>query len=181
MVREYVAPLDAKGLRVCLVASRYGRVVTDRLVSGALECLTQHGCDEGAVDLYWVPGSFELPLVARQKAGQGGYDLVLALGCIIRGDTTHFDYIAKEVSRGVAQVGWETGVPAIFGVITAETLEQAIDRSGVKGGGRGWEAAQAGIEMVHLLREVPPARAASPARSARKKSVGRKAAGRKRR
>jgi 6,7-dimethyl-8-ribityllumazine synthase len=178
MVREFTAPLDAQGLRVCLVASRYGRVVTDRLVAGALECLTQHGCPGDDVDLYWVPGSFELPLVARRKADSGVYDLVLALGCIIRGDTTHFDYIAKEVSRGVAQVGWETGVPAIFGVITAETLEQAVDRSGVKGSGRGWEAAQAGIEMVHLLRETPPG--SPPAATgrvrpaARRKSVRRK-------
>lgn len=181
MVREYAAPLDASGMRVCLVASRYGRVVTDRLVAGALECLTQHGCASEQVDLYWVPGSFELPLVARQKAAVGGYDLVLALGCIIRGDTTHFDYIAKEVSRGIAQVGWETGVPAIFGVITSETLEQAVERSGVKGGGRGWEAAQAGIEMVHLLRETPPVPPKTPGSGARRKVSGRKAASRKRR
>ncbi len=152
MVREYLPPLDASGLKVCLVASRYGKVVTDRLAAGAVECLSQHGCGTDDVDLFWVPGSFELSLVARHRARTGAYDLVLALGCIIRGDTTHFDYIAKEVSRGVAQVGWETGVPTIFGVITAETMEQAIERSGVKGGGRGWESAQAGIEMVHLLR-----------------------------
>ncbi|MBP6874883.1 MAG: 6,7-dimethyl-8-ribityllumazine synthase [Candidatus Eisenbacteria bacterium] len=152
MVREFLPPLDAKGLRVCLVASRYGRAVVDRLVAGAVECLKQHGCPDDGVDLYWVPGSFELPLVARARAASKRYDLVLALGCIIRGETTHFDYIAKEVSRGVAQVGWETNVPAIFGVITAETMEQALERSGIKGGGRGWEAAQAGIEMVHLLR-----------------------------
>jgi len=153
MVKEYLAPLDARGLRVALVASRYGRMVTDRLVVGAVQCLTQHGCGEEAVELFWVPGSFELPLVTKHQAASGRFDLVLALGCIIRGETTHFDYIAKEVSRGVAQAGWETGVPAIFGVVTAETLEQALERAGVKGGGRGWEAAQAGIEMVHLLRQ----------------------------
>jgi len=152
MVREFVAPLDARGLRVCIVASRYGRMVTERLVAGARECLGQHGCADEAIDLVWVPGSFELPLVARQRAASKSFDLILVLGCIIRGETTHFEYIAKEVSRGVAQVGWDTGVPAIFGVITAETTEQAIERSGVKGGGRGWEAASAGIEMVHLLR-----------------------------
>ncbi len=151
-MREYLPPLDASGLKVCLVASRYGRVVTERLVEGALECLVQHGCNEDDVDLFWVPGSFEVSLVAKRRAETKQYDLILALGCIIRGDTTHFDYIAKEVSRGVAQVGWDTGVPTIFGVITAETMEQAIERSGIKGGGRGWEAAQAGIEMVHLLR-----------------------------
>ncbi|MCK4303913.1 MAG: 6,7-dimethyl-8-ribityllumazine synthase [Candidatus Eisenbacteria sp.] len=152
MVREYLPPIDARGLKVCIVASRYGRVVTERLVHGALECLAQHGCPEDGVDLYWVPGSFEIPPVARHRAATGNYDLLLALGCIVRGDTTHFDYIAKEVSRGVAQVGWETGVATIFGVVTAETMEQAIERSGIKGGGRGWDAAQAGIEMVHLLR-----------------------------
>ena len=152
MVREYFAPIEASGMKVCIVASRYSRVVTDRLVASAIECLAQHGCPGDGVDLFWVPGSFELPLVARQKAAGGQYDLVLALGCIIRGETTHFDYIAKEVSRGIAQVGWETGVPAIFGVVTTETLEQAVERSGSKGSGRGWDAAQAGIEMVHLLR-----------------------------
>ena len=152
MVREFLPPLDAKGLRVSIVASRYGRLVTDRLVAGAVDCLKQHGCAEDSISLFWVPGSFELPLVARRRAASKACDLVLALGCIIRGETTHFDYIAKEVSRGVAQVGWETGVPAIFGVITAETMEQALERSGIKGGGRGWEAAQSGIEMVHLLR-----------------------------
>jgi len=152
MVKEYLPPLDASGLRVCLVASRYGRVVTERLVEGALECLVQHGCNDDDVDLFWVPGSFELSMVAKKRASTKQYDLILALGCIIRGDTSHFDYIAKEVSRGVAQVGGDYGMPSIFGVITAETMEQAIERSGIKGGGRGWEAAQAGIEMVHILR-----------------------------
>ena len=152
MVREYVPPLDAKGLKVCIIASRYGKVVTERLVGGALECLAQHGCPGDDVELYWVPGSFEIPAVARHRAKTGTYDLVISLGCIIRGDTTHFDYIAKEVSRGVAEVGWESNIASIFGVITAETMEQALERSGIKGPGRGWEAAQAGIEMVHLLR-----------------------------
>jgi 6,7-dimethyl-8-ribityllumazine synthase len=159
MVREYLPPLDARGLRVCLVASRYGRVVTDRLVSGAVQCLEQHGCPSETIDLVWVPGSFELSLVARDRAAGGAYDLILVLGCIIRGETTHFEYIAKEVSRGVAQVGWETGVPAIFGVVTAESMDQALERSGIKGGGRGWEAAQAGIEMVHLLKKKETRRA----------------------
>jgi 6,7-dimethyl-8-ribityllumazine synthase len=159
MVREYLPPLDARGLNVCLVASRYGRAVTDRLVSGAVQCLEQHGCAADAIDLVWVPGSFELPLVARQRAAGGAYDLILVLGCIVRGETTHFEYIAKEVSRGVAQVGWETGIPAIFGVITAESMDQALERSGLKGGGRGWEAAQAGIEMVHLLRPLTAGKA----------------------
>jgi len=152
MVREFLPPLDARGLKVCIVASRYGRLVVDRLVAGAVDCLKQHGASEDEIRVFWVPGSFELPLVARHHAAGKAYDLVLALGCVIRGETTHFEYIAKEVSRGIAQVGWDTGVPAIFGVITAESLDQALERSGVKGGGRGWEAAQAGIEMVHLLR-----------------------------
>jgi 6,7-dimethyl-8-ribityllumazine synthase len=166
VVHEYLPPLDAHGLRVCLVASRYGRAVTDRLVGSAVQCLEQHGCATDAIDLVWVPGSFELPLVARQRAAGGAYDLVLVLGCIVRGETTHFEYIAKEVSRGVAQVGWETGVPAIFGVITAESMDQALERSGLKGGGRGWEAAQAGIEMVHLLRQKTPRKEMGRARRA---------------
>ncbi len=153
MPREFLPPLDASGLRVCLVVSKYGRVVTDRLVAGAVECLLQHGCADEAIDVFWVPGSFEIPLVAKSLAETGRYDLILALGCIIRGETTHFEYVAKEVSRGVAQVGWETGVPAVFGVVTADTMEQAIERSGVKGGGRGWDAALSGIQMVALLRE----------------------------
>lgn len=152
MPQEFFAPLDARGLKVGLVASRYGRLVTDRLVAGAVQCLTQHGCAETDIRLFWVPGSFELPLVARKMAAGGGYDLILALGAIVRGETSHAEFIAKEVSRGIAQIGWETGVPAIFGVVTAETMEQALERSGLKGGGRGWDAAQAGIEMVHLLR-----------------------------
>ncbi len=152
MVREFIPSLDADGMKVCIVASQYGKVVTQRLVGGAIECLGKHGCPEENVEVYWVPGSYELPLVARARAATKNFDVVLTLGCIIRGETTHFDFIARQVSHGVAQVGWETGVPTIFGVITAETMEQAIDRSGIKGGGRGWEAAQAGIEMVHLLR-----------------------------
>lgn len=153
MVREFIPPLDARDMKVCIVASQYSKVVTARLVSSALECLGKHGCGEENVEVFWVPGSYELPLVARQRAATKAYDVVLTLGCIIRGETTHFDFIARQVSHGVAQVGWETQVPCIFGVITAETMEQAIDRSGVKGGGRGWEAASAGIEMVHLMRQ----------------------------
>ncbi|MBM3316519.1 MAG: 6,7-dimethyl-8-ribityllumazine synthase [Candidatus Eisenbacteria bacterium] len=152
MPKEFSAKLDARGLRVCIVASRYGRLVTDQLVAGAAQCLAQHGCADEDIRVFWVPGSFELPLVAKHKAAGGDYDLILALGSIVRGETSHADQVAREVSRGIAQVGWESGVPAIFGVITAETMEQALERSGVKGGGRGWEAAQAGIEMVHLLR-----------------------------
>ena len=165
MVHEYLPPLDARGLRVCIVASRYGKVVTQRLVEGALECLAQHGCPAGEVDLFWVPGSFELPLVARHRLQTSDYDLGLCLGCIIRGDTTHFDYIAKEASMGVAKVGWETGVPAIFGVITAETMEQAIERAGIKQSGRGWEAALSALEMSGLVRALKP----RPARGTRGK------------
>ena len=152
MVREFVPPLDARDMNVCIVVSQYGKVVTQRLVGGAIECLSKHGCDEENVEVFWVPGSYELPMVARQRAASKAYDMVLTLGCIIRGETAHFEFIGRQVSHGVAQVGWETGVPCIFGVITAETMEQAIERSGIKGGGRGWEAASAGIEMVHLLR-----------------------------
>jgi 6,7-dimethyl-8-ribityllumazine synthase len=151
MPREFLASLDARSHRIAIVASRYSRVVTDRLVAGALECLRQHGGSEDDVEIIWVPGSFEIALAAQAAARSGRFDAVLGLGCVIRGETSHFEHIAREVSRGLFQVGWDTGVPAVFGVITAETGEQAIDRSGLKGGGRGYEAAMVAIEMIAVL------------------------------
>lgn len=154
MPREFLASLDAKGKRIAIVASRYSRVVTDRLVSGALECLQQHGGADESVEIIWVPGSFEIPLAAQAAARSGRFDAVLGLGCVIRGETSHFEHIAREVSRGLFQVGWDSGVPAVFGVITAETGEQAIDRSGLKGSGRGYEAALVALEMIGVLQHL---------------------------
>ena len=151
MANEFKASLDAKGKKFCIVASRYGRVVTDRLVDGALECIQQHGGRETDVDIYWVPGSFEIPLVAKLRAKSGLYDAVLALGCILRGETPHNEYIAGEVAKGLAHVNYETEVPAVFGVLTVDTMEQGIDRAGMKGSGRGYEAAAVAIEMANLV------------------------------
>jgi len=151
MPKEFLSSLNASGRRFAIVASRFSRVVTDRLVQGALDCLRQHGVAEEAVEIFWVPGSFEIPLAALVAARTGRYDAVLGLGCVVRGETPHFDHISREVSRGLFQVGYDTGVPTIFGVITAESTDQAIERSGMKGGGRGYDAAQVALEMIGVL------------------------------
>lgn len=144
--------LVANGLRFAIVVSRFNEFITGKLVGGALDCLLRHGADAGQVDVAWVPGAFEIPLVAQRLAASARYDAVLCLGAVIRGATPHFEYVAAEVSKGVAQVGLATGLPVIFGVITADTLEQAIERAGSKAGNKGWEAALAAIEMANLLR-----------------------------
>lgn len=151
MAREFLASLDASGRRFGVVASRYSRIVTDRLVAGFLECLRQHGVSEDAVEIVWVPGSFEIPLAALLAARSGRFDAVVGLGCVIRGETPHFEHIAREASRGLFQVGYETGIPTVFGVITADTSEQAIERAGLKGGGRGYDAAMVALEMIGVL------------------------------
>lgn len=151
MSKEFLASLDASGRRFALVASRYSRVVTDRLIDGAMDCLRQHGVAESAVEIIWVPGSFEIPLAALSAAKSGRFDAVLGFGCVIRGDTAHFEHVSREVSRGLFQVGYDTGVPTIFGVITAETTDQAIERSGIKEGGRGYDAAMVALEMIGVL------------------------------
>jgi 6,7-dimethyl-8-ribityllumazine synthase len=146
--------LDAKGLKVALIASRFNEFVTSRLVEGALDALVRHGADPKGLALIKVPGSFELPQVAAKVAGQGNYDAVVALGCLIRGETPHFDLIAAEATKGLAQVGITSGVPVVFGVLTCDTMEQAIDRAGGKAGNKGWDAAMAAIEMVSLFRRL---------------------------
>jgi 6,7-dimethyl-8-ribityllumazine synthase len=156
-MKEHKGSLDGTGKRFALVVSRFSRVITEPLLRGALECLEQHGVNLDTIETYWVPGSFELPLVAKRVAESGRFDAVVGLGCLIRGATPHFDYIAKEVAQGLARTSWDTGVPAIFGVITADTMEQAIERSGIKTGGRGWEAALTALEMANLMAEFRPA------------------------
>jgi 6,7-dimethyl-8-ribityllumazine synthase len=141
-----------KGDRYALVASRFNEFIVDRLVGGALDCILRHGGNESQVDLFKVPGSFELPQVALQAARSGRYAGVAVLGAVIRGGTPHFDMIAAEVTKGSAQVALETGVPVIFGVLTTDTVEQAIERAGTKMGNKGWEAAQSLLEMVNLYR-----------------------------
>ena len=144
--------LSSQGLRVALVASRFNSFVTDRLVEGAVDAIARTGGDPDAVRIYKVPGAFEIPLVTKRLAASGRYDAVVCLGAVIRGATPHFDYVAAEVSKGVAQVALETGVPVGFGVLTTDTLEQAVERAGAKAGNKGWEAAMAVVETVNLLR-----------------------------
>jgi len=141
--------------RFALVAARFNHVVVEQLVNGALDGLRRHGVADDAVDLVWVPGSFEIPLVAQRLAGSRRYAAVLCLGAVIRGDTDHYDYVAGGAANGVAQAALATGVPVIFGILTCDTLEQAFDRAGAKGGNKGFDAAVTAIEMVNLLRQLP--------------------------
>jgi 6,7-dimethyl-8-ribityllumazine synthase len=146
--------LNADGFRFALVASRWNDFLTSRLVEGALDALERLGADEKAVELFRVPGSFEIPLLARKLAASGKWDAVVCLGTIIRGETPHFEYIAGEVTKGIAQAGMETDVPVVYGIVTADTLEQAIDRAGVKAGNKGFEAAMSAVELVNLYKAV---------------------------
>ena len=146
--------LKAEGFRFALVASRWNDFLTSRLVEGALDALERLGAEEKSVALFKVPGSFEIPLLARKLAASGKYDAVICLGTVIRGQTPHFEYIAGEVTKGIAQAGMETGVPVLYGIVTADTLEQAIDRAGVKAGNKGFEAAMSAVELVNLYKEV---------------------------
>ena len=145
--------LDAAG-RYAIVAARFNDFITSRLVEGALHALGRHGVDTADLPVVWVPGAYELPLVCRKLAESGKYDAIIALGCVIRGGTHHFDYVAGEAAKGVASAAWATGVPVIFGVLTTETIEQAIERAGTKMGNKGAEAAGAALEMVNLLRTL---------------------------
>ena len=146
--------LTAKGMRLGIVAARFNEYLVSRLVDGALDSIKRHGGSLGDTTLAWVPGAFEIPVAARKMAGSGSYDAIICLGAVVRGATPHFDYVAGEAARGIAQVGAQTGVPCIFGVVTADTLEQAIERCGTKMGNRGFDAAVAAIEMVNLLRTL---------------------------
>lgn len=153
MVRTVEGDLQGQGLKVAIVVSRFNSFITDRLVEGALDALRRHGVQEKDISLVRVPGSFELPLAAR-KASAAKVDAVIALGALIRGGTPHFEYLSAEVTKGVAQVALETGVPVAFGVLTTDTIEQAIERAGTKAGNKGFEAALTAIEMAKLLRQM---------------------------
>lgn len=153
MVRTIEGDLQGQGLKVAIVASRFNGFITDRLVEGALDALRRHGVQEKDITLVKVPGSFELPLAVR-RASAGKVDAVIALGALIRGGTPHFDYLSAEVTKGVAQVTLESGVPVSFGVLTTDTVEQAIERAGTKAGNKGFEAALSAIEMAKLLRQM---------------------------
>jgi len=153
MVKVIEGDLQGQGVKVSLVVSRFNSFITDRLLEGALDALRRHGVEEKGITVIRVPGSFEIPLGVRRAAGQK-VDAVIALGALIRGGTPHFDYLSAEVTKGVAQVMLETGVPVSFGVLTTDTVEQAIERAGTKAGNKGAEAAQTALEMVSLLRRM---------------------------
>lgn len=146
--------LLGKGLRFGLVISRFNEFITKKLLEGAQDALLRHGVSEADIDTAWVPGSFEIPLAAKKLAQSKKYDAVICLGAVVRGGTPHFEYIAIEVTKGIAAVGLETGLPVIYGVITADTLEQAIERAGTKMGNAGFEAAEKAIEMANLLKSI---------------------------
>ncbi|MFN5059983.1 MAG: 6,7-dimethyl-8-ribityllumazine synthase [Chloroflexota bacterium] len=152
---QYQGHFVGSGLRIAIVVSRWNDIITQRLLDGALDGLARHGVDTETVDIAWVPGSFELPVVAKKFAASKRYDAVIALGCVIRGSTSHYDHVTAGVTSGIAQIGLQTGVPCIFGLVTTETIEQAIERAGSKMGNKGFEAATAAIEMATLMQQIP--------------------------
>jgi len=154
MSKSFEGMLQGKGLKFGLVASRFNEFFTKKLLEGAQDALLRHGVNEEDIEVAWVPGSFEIPLIALKLAQSKRYDAVICLSAVIRGGTPHFDYIAAEVTKGIAKVGLETGLPVIYGVITTDTLEQAIERSGTKAGNKGFEAAMSAIEMANLIKTI---------------------------
>lgn len=154
IMKTYEGKLLAQGLRFGIIVSRFNDFICERLLGGALDALRRSGADEGAIDIFKVPGAFEIPLLAKKVASTARYDAVICLGAVIRGSTPHFDYVANEVSKGVASVGLDTGIPVTFGVLTTDTLEQAIERAGSKAGNKGWDAAVSAIEMANLIRQL---------------------------
>jgi len=154
MSKQYEAKLVCSGKKFAVVASRFNDFVTKELIGGCMDGLIRHGVKENEVEIFWVPGTFEIPSLANVLAKKKKYDAIICLGAVIRGATPHFDFIAAEVTKGIATVSMETGVPAIFGIITADTIEQAIERAGTKEGNKGRDAALSAIEMVNLLEQV---------------------------
>lgn len=152
MTKTLEGKLDATGLRFAIIVSRFNSFIGERLVEGALDALHRHGADPSAITLVRVPGAFEIPLVAKRLAAKGQYDALICLGAVIRGATPHFDYVASEVSKGIATVSLESQLPIAFGILTTETIEQAIERAGTKAGNKGFDAAVSVIEMANLLK-----------------------------
>ena len=146
--------LVSKKIRVVIIAARFNEFITSKLLSGALDTLKRHDVSEDDIDIAWVPGAFEIPLIASKMASSGKYDAVICLGAVIRGATTHYDYVCNEVSKGIAQVSLSSGIPVMFGILTTENIEQAIERAGTKAGNKGSDCAAGAIEMVNLIREM---------------------------
>lgn len=153
-IKTYNGQLDGTGQKHAIVVSRFNELITSKLLDGALDCLSRHGVGEDDIVINWVPGSFEIPYAAQKLAVSKKFDSVICLGALIRGHTPHFEYIAAEVAKGVAQVSLESHLPVVFGIITADTLDQAIERAGTKAGNKGWDAALSAIEMVDLYRQI---------------------------
>ena len=155
-MREVRGTFDAHGRRFAVVASQFNEIVTGHLVEGAVGSFTSHGVSADDLEIVWVPGAFELPIAARRLAASGRYDAVVCVGAVIRGETAHFDLVAGEAARGIADVARDTGVPVLFGVLATETLEQALDRAGGKHGNKGWDAGMAAMQMTSVLDQIPP-------------------------
>ncbi len=153
-MKEFEGVLDAKGFKFAIIVSRFNDFICDRLLGGALDALRRHGASDDDIEIFRVPGAFEIPLTAKVLAKTDGYDAIICLGAVIRGSTPHFEYISAEVSKGIANVSLDSEKPVAFGVLTTDTVEQAIERAGTKAGNKGWEAALSAIEMVNLLKRV---------------------------
>ena len=146
--------LVAEGMKIGIVCARFNEFITSKLLGGAMDALVRHGVADSDVDVAWVPGAFEIPLAAQKMAATGKYDAILCLGAVIKGSTSHYDYVCAEVSKGIATVGLNTGVPTIFGVLTTDNIEQAVERAGTKAGNKGYDAATTAIEMVNLMKSM---------------------------
>lgn len=153
-MKVYEGNLVVKELKFGIVVGRFNEFIGGKLLNGAIDALKRHGAEENDIEITWVPGAFEIPLVAKKLAASKKYDAVICLGAVIRGSTPHFDYVSSEVTKGIANVSLETGVPVIFGVLTTDTIEQAIERAGTKSGNKGYDAAVTAIEMANLLKEI---------------------------
>ena len=151
----YEGKLNGKGMKFALVVGRFNELISSRLYDGALDCLRRHDVADGDVDSAWVPGAFEMPLVAKRLAASGKYDAVICLGAVIRGGTPHFEYVAAEAAKGIAKVSLDSGVPVVFGVLTTDSIEQAVERAGAKSGNKGWSAASTALEMANLAKTLP--------------------------
>ncbi len=154
MTKYYEGHLVSQGLKYGVVVGRFNEFISGKLLSGALDAFKRHGAEESDVEVAWVPGAFEIPLIAQKMAASGKYDAVITLGAVIRGSTPHFDYVCNEAAKGVAAVGLKTGVPTVFGVLTVDSIEQAIERAGTKAGNKGYEAAVTAIEMANLTKQL---------------------------
>lgn len=154
MVKVFEGQLKADGLKVAIVSSRFNDLITKELNGGVIDCLKRHGADDNDIDLYWVPGAFELPATAKKLVATGKYDGIVCIGAVIRGATPHFDMVANEATKGIAQVSMQSEIPVVFGVLTTDSIEQALERAGTKAGNKGWDAALTVIEMMNLHKQI---------------------------